>query len=131
MTFEEAKRAIAAGTLDLHVQFVPADDELPGNFEVRLAFNGSQDRSAAARDRVRQLINRYREQWVEREANALGIQGAMWERFSVGMENVASRKQMGGFLLGLLLPTLFVVMVAIGCFYPAVDSIAGERERNT
>ena len=38
---------------------------------------------------------------------------------------------MGAFLLGLIAPVLFVVMVAVGCFYPAVDCIAGERERNT
>lgn len=38
---------------------------------------------------------------------------------------------MGSFLLGLMLPLLFVIMVAIGCFYPAVDAVAGERERQT
>jgi sodium transport system permease protein len=30
-----------------------------------------------------------------------------------------------------VLPVLFIVMVAMGCFYPAVDATAGERERNT
>ena len=38
---------------------------------------------------------------------------------------------MGAFILGLIAPVMFVVMVAVGCFYPAVDCIAGERERNT
>jgi len=38
---------------------------------------------------------------------------------------------MGAFILGLIAPVLFVVMVAVGCFYPAIDCIAGERERNT
>src|ERR1017187_1865366 len=38
---------------------------------------------------------------------------------------------MGAFMLGLVAPIMFVVMVALGCFYPAVDCIAGERERNT
>jgi sodium transport system permease protein len=30
-----------------------------------------------------------------------------------------------------MLPVIFVVMVAMGCFNPAVDALAGERERNT
>jgi sodium transport system permease protein len=38
---------------------------------------------------------------------------------------------MGAFLAGMMLPMLFVIMVSIGCFYPAVDCIAGERERHT
>jgi ABC-type Na+ efflux pump permease subunit len=38
---------------------------------------------------------------------------------------------MGAFMLGLVAPIMFVVMVALGCFYPAIDCIAGERERNT
>jgi ABC-type Na+ efflux pump permease subunit len=38
---------------------------------------------------------------------------------------------MGAFLLGLMLPLFFVIMVAVGCFYPAIDATAGERERNT
>jgi sodium transport system permease protein len=38
---------------------------------------------------------------------------------------------MGRFLLGLLLPLLFVVMVSAGCFYTAIDATAGERERST
>jgi ABC-type Na+ efflux pump permease subunit len=31
----------------------------------------------------------------------------------------------------MLLPLLFVIMVAVGCFYPAIDTTAGERERGT
>jgi sodium transport system permease protein len=34
-------------------------------------------------------------------------------------------------VLGLMLPLFFVIMVAIGSFYPAIDATAGERERGT
>jgi sodium transport system permease protein len=30
-----------------------------------------------------------------------------------------------------MLPLFFVIMVAVGCFYPAIDATAGERERST
>ena len=77
------------------------------------------------------IIERYRGDWLKREARARGIEPASWEGFTVSTRNVASKKQMGAFILGLVLPLLFVVMVAMGCFYPAVDATAGERERNT
>jgi ABC-type Na+ efflux pump permease subunit len=38
---------------------------------------------------------------------------------------------MGAFLLKLVVPLLLLVMTSMGCFYPAVDSTAGERERGT
>jgi sodium transport system permease protein len=134
MPASAAERAIREGTVDVYVQFLPDDvDEtgMPGNFQARLLYHGGQDRSVAARDRVREKVERYREEWVKREAGRLAIDASTWERFTIEMRNLASGRQMGGFVLGMVLPLLFVVMVAVGCFYPAVDCIAGERERNT
>ncbi len=34
-------------------------------------------------------------------------------------------------ILGLIAPLYFVIMVAVGCLYPAVDTTAGEHERGT
>jgi len=77
------------------------------------------------------VIESYRENWLRREAMGRRIEPADWQGFTIATRNVASRKQMGAFIMGLMLPVLFVVMVAMGCFYPAVDATAGERERNT
>jgi sodium transport system permease protein len=60
-----------------------------------------------------------------------GVAAGQWEQFSITSQNVASAKEIGRFILGLMLPILFVVMVAMGCFFPAVDATAGERERGT
>jgi sodium transport system permease protein len=38
---------------------------------------------------------------------------------------------MGVFILGLIVPLTFIAMASVGCFYPAVDTFAGERERQT
>ena len=38
---------------------------------------------------------------------------------------------MGQFVMGMMIPLFFVIMIANGCLYPAIDSTAGERERNT
>ena len=38
---------------------------------------------------------------------------------------------MGQFVMGMMIPLFFVLMIANGCVYPAIDSTAGERERNT
>jgi sodium transport system permease protein len=38
---------------------------------------------------------------------------------------------MGALILSGMIPLFLVIMVAFGCFYPAIDATAGERERAT
>ena len=129
-----ARRQIRTGELDALLQFLPASGTkaaLPGNFEARIAYDSSRERSEEAHRRLSGAVERYRQEWLNREARQRGIDAANWQGFTVAVENVASKKQMGAFVLGLIAPVLFVVMVAVGCFYPAIDCTAGERERNT
>lgn len=131
---DRAAAEIQTGQLDAAVEFLPPEDDsakLTGNFRARITFNGSKDRSVKAQERIETVINDYRNDWLKREAVRRGISAEDWKGMAISTRNVASEKQMGGFILGLMLPMLFVVMVAMGCFYPAIDCTAGERERNT
>jgi sodium transport system permease protein len=125
---------IRSGDLDALMEISPATGgaaALPGNVFIRLTFDAARERSAAAKERISRALETYRAAWLKREALARSVTAKDWAAFSVDFTNVASKKQMGGFILSLILPLFFVIMVAIGCFYPAVDSTAGERERNT
>jgi ABC-type Na+ efflux pump permease subunit len=131
---KKPEQEIKTGAADAVIMFAPPTNDaaaLPGNFRVQITFDQSRDRSEVARTRVAEIVDNYRADWLKREGRIHGITPSEWEGFVVNTRNVASGKQMGGFLLGLVLPVLFVVMVAAGCFYPAIDSTAGERERNT
>jgi sodium transport system permease protein len=129
-----AKQQIKTGQLDALLEFVPASGAkaaLAGNFEARITYDSSRERSDEAHKRLSETVERYRREWVNREARRHGIDAAAWQTFAIKSQNIASKRQMGAFILGMFAPVLFVVMVAVGCFYPAVDCIAGERERNT
>jgi sodium transport system permease protein len=131
---DAATARIRSGALDalVVVNLAAADaTALPGNVAVRLTFDGARERSSAAKDRVTEAIDGYRTAWLKREALTRGAAAAEWTAFSVALSNVASTKQMGALIMSLMLPLFFVIMVAIGSFYPAVDATAGERERNT
>ena len=124
--------AIRAGTLDALVERRPAGTaDLPDNFLMRVTYDESKERSALAKDRVTAAVDRYREAWLGREAEAREVPPDRWEAFAIERRNVASTRDMGRFIMGLMLPLFFVIMVAMGSFYPAVDATAGERERGT
>jgi sodium transport system permease protein len=133
----DARRAVdlvRAGDADVFIVFAPAAGDaaaLAGNFSARLTFDRSKERSAAARDRVAATIEKFREDWLEREAKARNVPAAAWSAFTLADRDVSTGRQIGARILSLMLPIFFVIMVAIGCFYPAIDTTAGERERGT
>lgn len=130
---DDLERLVRQGQVDLALRFQEPTNAAGGvtNFDAVLISNESREASLKARDLAIQIVNDYRQSWLKREAIRRGISAGEWEQFTVTTQNVASPKQVGGFILGLILPILFVVMVAMGCFFPAVDCTAGERERNT
>ncbi len=125
---------IRSGKLDLIIDFVQVQDAPPlaeGNVGARVTYDASRDSSATARSRVKRVIDRYRDRFIEREALKLGISRAQLQGFRVDEVNVSTNSEMGRFILALMLPLMLVVMLAMGAIYPAIDTTAGERETGT
>jgi sodium transport system permease protein len=122
------------GELDLIIDFVQVQDAPPiaeGNVGARMTYDASRDASATARARAKRVIDRYRDQFISREADRLGISASQLQGFRVEEVNASTNAEMGRFVLGLLLPVMLVIMLAIGAIYPAIDTTAGERENGT
>lgn len=131
---ENPEADIRDGKLDLIIDFVQVQDAPPlaeGNVGARVTYDASRDRSATARARTKRVIDRYRDQFIEREAGKLGISKSQLQAFRVDEVNVSTNSEMGRFVLALLLPIMMVVMLAMGAIYPAIDTTAGERETGT
>ena len=125
---------IREGRLDALAEFLPskaAAPALPGDFSVRITYDDSKDRSRIARERVEDRVRRYRDYVLGQQAAGLGIDASALQAFWVTTKNVATGRQMGQFILGLMLPMFLIIMLSVGCMYPAIDSTAGEREKST
>ncbi len=127
---EEVESRLLAGELDAALIFETSVDP-PGNAAVSLLSNGSSDQSQAARGRLERALSAERSVWLDRIAEQHGLEGDEWQVFEVESDNLATGRQMGQFVMGMMIPLFFVLMIANGCVYPAIDSTAGERERNT
>lgn len=129
---DDVSADLRSGRVDVVASFEPTSDPLaPQNFTARLSYDASNERSTYAKDRVVGVLDDYRADWIERESERLGVTGPEFAQFALDTVNVASAQNIGAFILKILLPTLLVAMVALGCFYPAIDTTAGERERST
>jgi len=124
---------IRAGKLDALVEFVAPKISVPitNNFDTRITYDESRDQSNRAKGRIDQKISRYRDSYLEHEAGKLGLSREQFQNFWVDDDNVSGDRQMGQFLMGLVLPIIFIIMLAVGGMHPAIDSTAGEREHST
>ncbi len=125
---------IRRGTLDLLADFLPADAGAgiaEENFRLRLVYDNSKDRSEIARNRIAERVGRYRDRYLEGEAKKLGLAPPALQQYWVESKDIATGRQRGQFLLGLMLPLFLIIMLCVGCFYPAIDCTAGEREKST
>lgn len=122
---------IAAGRLDLFLEFQQAVNPNEQNYIVRLSYDKTQERSQTAFERVSAILARYRDRAILKRSERLGVDEKTLRGFTIDEENTATKLQMGQFILGLILPLFLIVMMALGAFYPAVDATAGEREKST
>ncbi len=131
-SFPDPIAAIRNGTLDVLVEFAAAPTSGPSeDLGIQVTYDKSKDRSRIARARIDGEIRRYRDRYLEKKGNELGISRQEMQLFTVASKNVASSRQMGQFLLGLMLPLFLIIMLAVGGIFPAIDATAGEREKST
>ncbi|MBT8335293.1 MAG: ABC transporter permease subunit [Gemmatimonadetes bacterium] len=118
------------GEIDAVVRYEAAA-ALPGNVGVRVSFDRSEGRSRNAIERIDETVDSLRAIRLAREAAALGLDTVALRVFEVEAEDVATDEEGGRLFLAIVLPLFLTLMVALGCFIPAVDATAGERERST
>ena len=131
---DSAMVLLRAGDLDALVEFLPPTDEgsaLEDNFQVLIRYDRAVGRSSQASARVESVIADYRSEWLSQQASALGIPETEHEQFRIVQDNVSTEEQIGTLLMGMMIPMFLVLMIAMGCLMPAIDSTAGERERST
>jgi sodium transport system permease protein len=123
---------IREGTLDALVEVEPArQGSLAGDFHSQVTYDDSKDRSEVARLRVKSRLGDYRDRYLLAEAQKAGLSPAEFQGFWIDGRNLATSRQMGQFLLGLMLPLFLIIMLSAGSMHPAIDCTAGEREKST
>ena len=131
---EDPVEDLLSGEIDLVVlvrQPGPQGAALVGNASFELIHDASEGRSVRALERVRNRVDAQREAWLEAEARRLGLPAGLAKDPEIASSNVASERDVGRFVLSLVLPLMTVLIVAIGTMAPAIDVTAGERERST
>lgn len=99
--------------------------------KAKLFYNGSKSRSELARKRIESRLPHLVDRLRGAAASAGGVDPRELDPVDVINEGVAPRRDAGALVLSMLLPIMLVIMTVMGAFFPAVDLVAGEKERRT
>jgi sodium transport system permease protein len=96
-----------------------------------LRYDETRARSRQALGRARRVIAALDRELLHARLAAENLSPQFARPTVVKEASVATRRQVGSFILAQALPLLVVLMVLLGAFYPAIDLTAGEKERGT
>ena len=98
---------------------------------IELIFKETENRSSAAAERVRPVLELIRQSLTVSWARSLGAHAEGPPAFEIGRKDLSSKHDMGRYVAALLIPYLLIFMVAAGSMQTAVDATTGEKERST
>lgn len=129
-------RWVREGTFDVVLAFPPefadptarkADKEA----SIQLLYNVASDQSMVARDRVGSALTKWRTEWVRGQLSESGIDLDTLQPFQLSDIDIAPERTREAAFWSKLLPFIMLVWAMTGAFYPAIDLVAGEKERGT
>jgi sodium transport system permease protein len=91
----------------------------------------SRDRSVAARDAVREELEKWGRSLALGALADVGLGEGDYDLWRLVEEDTASAAERGKRILASALPMILLLMLGLGTFYSALDAVVGERERGT
>jgi len=99
--------------------------------KIVVSFDGGSDLSRSALARLEERLKGWGKGLLEERLEKRGIPREYIEPLVLERKNIAPPQRVGAFFIGKALAFLLVIMALLGAFYPAVDVVAGEKERGT
>ncbi len=100
--------------------------------EFKVYIDSSEDSSSMATGEVEDVLNTYKEDLVKTNIQNSGLDvKATLEPITYETVDIAKNEEVAGQLLGQILPFVLIIGLLTGAMYPAIDVMAGEKERGT
>lgn len=125
-TAKTAKTAIQADELDAALIWSKDENENAG--KLRFFYKASHTATYA---RVMQQVSVIENKMVQSRVAKLDINPEVLTPFAVAQEDVTTENEEMAALIGSVLPLIFIIFCFVGCMYPAIDLITGEKEKGT
>lgn len=128
---EEGKRTIQADSLDAVVEF-PADfSEKIKNMQSGTVNLYYKSTNMMLYNRISEKIDSVKVGILKDRVKQLNISEKAFLPIAISKVDIASPKEQIGKMVGGFLPYIFIIFCFMGCMYPAIELITGEKEKGT
>ncbi|WP_312258439.1 ABC transporter permease subunit/CPBP intramembrane protease [Romboutsia ilealis] len=125
---DDYKEALDNETLDAYVEINENNDIQ----SYKIYTNSSKNNSYTAEKRIKEALDEYKEEIVEMNLAQEGLDAQKTlEPITYETLDIAKNEEIAGNILGQILPFILIIGVLLGAIYPAIDVMAGEKERGT
>ncbi len=122
------KEDLDEGYIDAYIGV--KDENKIENYEIYI--NSSKENSSTVNSKLDSIFSSYKDSKVKNklEQSKLDVKETL-DPVVYETVDVAKNEEVAGFFLGQILPFILIMGVLLGAIYPAIDSMAGEKERGT
>ena len=122
------KKAIEDKKISAYVEVIQFDKDV----DYKIYVNSSIEDDNEAADRIKTILREHKEELVKEGITSAGLDAKeVLEPINYEVVDVAEKEQVVGYFLGTILPFILIVGILSGAVYPAIDIMAGEKERGT
>ncbi len=127
----DAKVAIEQDSLDAIIEFAPDFQTKVNAMETGNINVSYKTTETALFKRISTKLEIYKAGILQDRIQTLNISPEAINPINIQQTDMASSKEQLGQVIGGMLPYLFIIMCFLGCLYPALDLITGEKEKGT
>ena len=128
---EKGRQAIQADSLDAVVEF-PADfSEKIKNMQSGTVNLYYKSTNMMLYNRISEKIDSVKVGILKERVKQLNISEEAFLPIAIAKVDIASPKEQIGKMVGGFLPYIFIIFCFMGCMYPAIELITGEKEKGT
>ena len=125
------KDSITIGSLDAVLEFNSDFQEKVSTLrsgDLKLYYKST---NLLVEKRIREKLDSYKATIMNDRIKELNISSEVLEPLAISKIDIASPKEQIGKMIGGFIPYIFILFCFMGCMYPALDLITGEKERGT
>jgi len=131
---DDPSNDLLAGDLDA---VVVAEDDTASSLgnnrtaQITVQYDATESDSREALGRLREGLRKEGDRLLQERLEEAGLSKEFAQPLKIEEDNVAPPEKRTGTILGIILPMIMIIAIALGAFYPAIDLTAGEKERGT
>jgi len=127
----EGGRAVTSDSLDVLVNFEGAYDADQDEYKTTDVHMWHKSTNLMVERRMKENLEEFEKSLLGERITKLNISSETVDPLNVRVHDFADNKERLGKTAGGFLPYMFIIFCFMGCMYPALDLVTGEKERGT